>query len=348
MIDEKTYSIEWISNLRNKLGRRADPKLIEKVIYALSLLEQLQLNELSFVFKGGTALLLMTSFPKRFSIDIDIITEEKSTDIERVLNKIIEKGKFLRWTDDNERNHSANAPIGHYKLFYQSVVDGRDEPILLDLLYTPNPYAKTQKIPINHYWLDTSGKDVIVETPTFGAMLGDKLTAFAPNTIGVLYSKNRPVEIIKQLFDIAFLFDRTSDIKIVKETFYKISREEIGYRNLSITTKEVLYDTWNACFLIATRDTSTDAFKHIQLGLRNFVNFTIDRFSIDEAVTASAKVAYLTRLLNKDEIPKVEKFSSPLEIKDWMIENPLYNKLNKLRKNNPEAFFYWYKSFLLL
>ena len=333
--------------MRNKIGKRTDPKLIEKVIYALSLLEQLQLNNLDFVFKGGTALLLTTSIPKRFSIDIDIITEEKSADIERVLNKIIEAGRFLRWTDDSERTHSADAPIGHYKLFYQSAVDGREEPILLDLLYAPNPYVETQKIPIKHDWLVTSEKDIIVEAPTFNAILGDKLTAFAPNTTGILYSKNRPVEIVKQLFDIAFLIDRTSDIQIVKDTFNKIAREEIGYSNLSITTKEVLDDTWNTCFLIATRDSSTDAFKHIQLGLRNFVNFTVDRFSIDEAVTASAKVAYLTRLLDKDEVPKIEKFSSPLELKDWVIENPLYNKLNKLKKNNPEAFFYWYKSFLL-
>lgn len=130
-------------------------------------------------------------------------------------------------------------------------------------------------------------------------------------------------------------------------TFNKIAKEEIKYRNLSITTKEVLEDTWNTCFLIATRDISVDAFKHIQLGMRNFVNFTIDRFSIDDAVTASAKVAYLTKLLDKEGVPEIEKFNSPLEIKDWMIENLFFNKLNKLRKNNPEAFFYWYKSLLV-
>jgi len=346
MIDNKAYSIEWISSLRNDLGKRNDPKLIEKVIYAFSLLEQLQLNGLRFIFKGGTALLLITSVPKCFSIDIDIITEEKSFDIERVLDKTIETGKFHKWTDDNERKHSADAPIGHYKLFYQSVVDGREEPILLDLLYAPNTYAKTQFIPINHDWLITSGQNIVVETPTIDAILGDKLTAFAPNTTGILYSKNRPVEIIKQLFDIALLFEKISDIEIVKETFNRIAREEIGYRNLSITTKEVLDDTWDTCLLISTRDTANDAFKHIQLGLKNFVNFTFDRFSIDEAITASAKVAYLTRLLNNNSASIIEKFSTPLAIKDWLIENPMYSKLNKLKKSNPEAFFYWYNSFI--
>ena len=88
MIDTKSYTIEWITNLRNKLGKRIDPKLIEKVIYALTLLEQLQLNNLNFVFKGGTALLLATEIPKRFSIDIDIITEEPEDKIKEVLEKI--------------------------------------------------------------------------------------------------------------------------------------------------------------------------------------------------------------------------------------------------------------------
>lgn len=88
MIDRKSYTIEWITDLRNKLGKRIDPKLIEKVIYALTFLEQLQLNDLNFVFKGGTALLLATETPKRFSIDIDIITGEPEDKIKEVLEKI--------------------------------------------------------------------------------------------------------------------------------------------------------------------------------------------------------------------------------------------------------------------
>ncbi len=64
MIDKKSHIIEWITDLRGRLGKRIDPKLIEKVIYALTVLEQLKLNNLEFVFKGGTALLLATEKPK--------------------------------------------------------------------------------------------------------------------------------------------------------------------------------------------------------------------------------------------------------------------------------------------
>lgn len=343
MITPKSYTIEWITDLRNKLGKRIDPKLIEKVIYALSFLEQLRLNNLNFVFKGGTALLLATETPKRFSIDIDIITEEPVDKIKAILETISQLDMFIRWEDDNDRKHTPDAPIGHFKMFYKSAVDGHEEPILLDLLYTSNPYPETKEYPISHNWLATSGEDTTVILPTFEAILGDKLTAFAPKTTGILYSKNRPVEIIKQLYDIGFLFDRTTDLNVVKESYERVVEEEIGYRKLNIDANEVLKDTWVSCYTLAVRDTKSDEFNHLQLGIKNFTNFIIDRFSIEEAITAAAKVAYLISLLNIGN-QKIERFKNPLEVKDWLIVDPTYNKLNKLKKIRPEAFFYWYKS----
>src|SRR5690606_27623181 len=92
---------------------------------------------------------------------------------------------------------------------------------------------------------------------------------------------------------------------------------------------------------LAERDIKSKEFNHLQVGIRNFTNFTIDRFNIDEAITAVAKVAYLTKLLQAEEEIKIERFKNPLEIKDWIIEEQ-HNKLNKLKKNNPGDFYYWY------
>lgn len=344
MINHETHTIDWILNLKNKLGKRIDSKLIEKVIWALTLLEQLKINGLNFTFKGGKALLLATEKPKRFSIDIDVITEHSEKEIISVLQKIVDKKIFLSWEDDNNRKHTTDAPIGHFKAYYKSEVDGNIEPILLDLLYSPNPYPQIQELPIKHNWISTSEEDTIIAMPTFDAILGDKLTAFAPKTTGILYSKNRPVEIIKQLYDIAFLFDNINDLSVVKNSYNKVVQEEIGFRKLEITATEVLQDTWQACYTLAERDIKSDDFNHLQLGIRNFINFTIDRFNIDEAITAGAKVAYLTKLLQTEEEIIIERFKNPLETKDWIIEDQKYNKLNKLKKNNPEAFYYWYKS----
>ena len=90
MINNETHTIDWILNLKSKLGKHIDPKLIEKVIWALTLLEQLKIKGVNFTFKGGTALLLATEKPKRFSIDIYIITEHSEKEIIAVLQKIVD------------------------------------------------------------------------------------------------------------------------------------------------------------------------------------------------------------------------------------------------------------------
>jgi hypothetical protein len=42
MIAEETYQINWIKNISSGIGKRGDPKILEKVIYAFILLEQLR------------------------------------------------------------------------------------------------------------------------------------------------------------------------------------------------------------------------------------------------------------------------------------------------------------------
>ncbi|PRX57371.1 nucleotidyl transferase AbiEii/AbiGii toxin family protein [Flagellimonas meridianipacifica] len=345
MIKSTTYHPDWIFELRSRLGRKYDPKLIEKVVYALTFLEQLKVNKLDFIFKGGTALLLATEEPKRFSIDIDIITEENQKGIEAILDKISKEEIFTHWEDDNDRKHTPDAPIGHYKMYYDSAIDGKNEPILLDLLFAPNPYPELMQVPISHNWIETQGEPILVNMPTFDSILGDKLTAFAPQTTGILYTKNRPVEIIKQLFDVAFLMDNLKDLPLVRKSYLQVVAEEIGFRKLDIEPIEVLEDTQQNCFTLSTRDKS-EAFNHLQTGITNFTNFTLIRFNIDEAIIAAAKVAYLSEIL-KREGQSIERYNDPMDIKDWLIELAPYNRLNKLKKSNPEAFFYWYKVIVL-
>ena len=142
------------------------------------------------------------------------------------------------------------------------------------------------------------------------------------------------------MYEFGFLFDQITDLNVIKESYSRVVQEEIGCRKLNMDADDVLKDTWLACYTLAERDTKSDEFKYLQLGIKNFTNIIINRFSIEEAITATAKVAYLTSLLNKEN-QEIERFKNPLEIKDWLIEDPAYNKLIKLKKTNPEAFFYW-------
>ena len=278
MIGKDSFTLEWLQVLKKKVGRRTDPKLLEKVIHALALLERLQEKGFELIFKGGTSLLLMTEEPVRFSIDIDIVTGKTREELEKVLDEISTMSPFHRWESDNDRRSSPKAPVAHYKFYYNGVVDGNEEPILLDVLFEKNPYAATRKIDIAHSWLIQDGNPLSVTVPTYEAILGDKLTAFAPKTTGILYTKERPVEIIKQLFDISFLFDRSEDFKVIKDSYIEIAMEEIGYRNLKIGWEDVLEDTFQACLELVRRNEQSTDFQQMELGLRNITNFIISNF----------------------------------------------------------------------
>jgi hypothetical protein len=343
MISRKTFEIDWIKTISAKLGKKGDPKMLEKVIYALSLLEQLKSNGLSLIFKGGTSLLLVTDPPRRFSIDIDIITTAGKSEIEIALEKIVVHGLFTSWEPDNERKHIIDAPVAHYKVYYISRVNQHfgEEPILLDVLFSENPYHSLQEQAIEHSCLHQDGNPITVPLPSFESILGDKLTAFAPNTTGILYIKNRPVEIIKQLYDIGFLFDRSNDLNAIKASYQNIVQKEIGFRNLQMDWRGPLEDTFATCFLLALREAKSDEFEHLQLGIRNIVNFIIDRFTIDEAILAGAKTAYLCSLLLNEDENIITRFRSPEQVRNIEITDVNYNRLNKLKKTSPEAFFYW-------
>jgi len=74
MIKEKCFTEKWLDSFKKQAAhRRIDKIILEKMIYALHLLEQLKINGLDFTFKGGTSLVLLLEEENRFSIDTDII-----------------------------------------------------------------------------------------------------------------------------------------------------------------------------------------------------------------------------------------------------------------------------------
>ena len=63
--------------MASRFGKKTGLKLLEKAVWALYLLEQLRRQNLSFVFKGGTALILHFGGPQRLSIDIDVVMPQR-------------------------------------------------------------------------------------------------------------------------------------------------------------------------------------------------------------------------------------------------------------------------------
>ena len=350
MIDKKSLQAEWIIKVSEK-QLNADVILIEKSIRALFLLEQLVLSNLKFIFKGGTSLVLLLDDIKRLSIDIDIIIPKK-IDLAQTLDKVIETTDFTKWEIHN-RVTKSKIDKAHYKLYYTPAINtrGEDEYILIDILFEANPYndAICQK-EISSSLLIMYGESVKVTVPLVDAILGDKLTAFAPNTTGIPYGVGKEIEIIKQMYDIGCLMDVVTDISVVSKTFNSIAKTEIEYRELKgVTPTNILEDIFQTALCISVRgqDGICD-FKELQTGIRNIIHFIIsESFHIEKAITVASKAVYISCLIRTEQ-KEIHKFISPDTIKDWIIEQPFNTKLNKLKKTNPEAFYYWYKAIKLI
>lgn len=349
MIRAECFQKEWIDNFREqKLYGKINPPLLEKMIHALSLLQHLQKEGLNFIFKGGTSLILLLENSNRFSVDIDIITEDSREIIESILDNVVGTSHFREWKLDEKRSYQIGVPKAHYELSYESNVNKGSNYILLDILFEKAHYSKVQKLPVRSMWVET---DELVEImlPTVAAITGDKLTAFAPTTTGILYGKGKELEIIKQLFDLGNLFDHIDSLTDVALSFKAFALQEIAYRNLNIEIDDILKDTMDTCRIISFRERNRIPedklkFEELQTGIRSFGNYLITgNFRIDDAVLASAKVAYLCSQLRLENFGAIQKYQgqnlSALEITD-----PEWNGLNKLKKfKDQSAFFYWHQ-----
>jgi predicted nucleotidyltransferase component of viral defense system len=352
MISQKEISIDWINKV-SKENRNADKILVEKVIRALLLLEGLVKEKLPFVFKGGTALMLHLNSTKRLSIDIDIILPTTPKNFEDILDLVAKEQGFIR-KELQHRNAKSKIKKEHYKFFYTPIhkSNKEEEYVLLDILFEEINYERVIKIPIQSTFVPIKGESLLVDVPCLEGILGDKLTAFAPNTTGIPYYKKEDsmsMEIMKQLYDISNLLDVVSDAKIIKSTFFRFAATELKYRSKSgMTEKDVLEDIMQTSLCIVTRGTDGKGdFEELLLGIQRVSGFIFsESYHLEKAILHASKAAYVSALISNDA-KAVEKFKDTLELKDWLIAEPMNTKLNKFKKSTPEAFFYWYKIYEL-
>lgn len=352
MISKKSLHIDWINKV-SSANRKADKILIEKVIRALLLLEGLAKQNLDFVFKGGTALMLILDSSKRLSIDIDIIIEKEPDDLEGLFKDMLDEQGFTRF-ELHERKTASKIQKAHYKFYYQPIhkTQAAEENILLDILFEKIGYHKLVQVPINSKFIVSEGESLPVKVPSVEDILGDKLTAYAPNSTGIPYYKGKTsmsMEIMKQLYDVGNLADVAEDGALVKMTFENFAATELKYRNQSnLAVNDVLEDIYQTSLCLVSRGAAGNGdFGHLQTGIQRVSRFIFsETFHIDKAITFASKAAYISVLI-KTNSAEIEKFKSPAELKEWTIGEPFWARLNRLKKSNPEAFFYWYKIYEL-
>ncbi len=303
MINQQEISIAWINKVSIE-NRNADKILVEKVIRALLLLEGLVKQELPFVFKGGTALMLHLNSTKRLSIDIDIILPQTHENLEEILDEVSKAQGFIR-KELQHRSTLTKIKKEHYKFFYipHHKSNKEEEYVLLDILFEEVNYSKIVQLPIQSVFVPIKETPLLVDVPCLEDLLGDKLTAFAPNTTGIPYFKKEDsmsMRIIKQLYDIGNLLDTAIDTSIIKATFYRFAATELIYRNTDgLKEDDVLEDIYQTSLCIASRGTDGKGdFKQLQLGIRRIGSFIFsESYHIEKAIIHASKAAYLSTLI---------------------------------------------------
>lgn len=188
-------------------------------------------------------------------------------------------------------------------------------------------------------------------------MLGDKLTAFAPNTTGIPYIKtvigrgglpedrHCSMEIIKQLFDVASLFDRIDDLSDARATFEKIAPIELDYRQMdSGDLTPILDDIYNTSELICTGIYKNDrSFEYQELvrGINQIRPLIIsEKYNHYSAIVNASKAAYLSVLLKKG-INAITHYDPSFNLRSVKLGGPINPAIKKVKVFRPEAFFYW-------
>lgn len=347
MIKKKCFKNNWIMSKRQEMG--TDPILVEKAIYAFELIGNLIENCINLIFKGGTGLMLLIPGFKRLSIDIDImITESENESLNNVFNRIIKESIFNRWEED-KRSLNYKITKRHFKFYYTPSVEKRESYILLDIVQSNYSFLNTIKRSIVLPLFEIE-KEIKVMVPTINTYFGDKLTAFAPNTIGIPYGKNKSMEIIKQLFDLGILFEHITDIKEIGQIYKRISQIEASYRDIKTPINTFLNDSINASFLICQLDfrgSIKDKYtKELRDGIRRIKSHIIGgKYSHLNAKEDASKVACIASLIRNNRL-NVNIENLKLErnyfdkIKDINLPNE-FNILNKLKVVSPESFYLW-------
>lgn len=313
MIGKNSFTKAHITSIK-KTYKNLDEFLIERMIFAFGLLESLVRVNLPFVFKGGTSLVLLLNKPYRLSTDIDIIVEPH-INLDEFLNEAAKIYPFIR-KEKQERWGKNNITKEHYRFFYQSPSSEQEIPILLDVLYENHGYKEVLSKPIKNSFLGQEGESLFVHVPSIESILADKLTAFAPNTTGILRVK-----------------EDAKDFDVISASYSEIVKQEIEYRGIDITEEMALMDTFNMCLSIITRGTMfKEDHSKLLKGIHSIQNHVFGiKVTGESVVEYACNIMLLTaKLIKKTNVIK-------MDVPNQLIPKE-YKNINRLKKVNTESY----------
>ena len=337
MILKETYTKKHIDDILKSI--KCDPNILERAIVALGLVEALVRTGCAFIFKGGSSLMLLLDDINRLSTDCDIIVPT-NYNIDEYIKKASIIYPFKSFTH-SARKTNHNISKKHYKFIYDSFYSNNSNiPILLDVLFEDNVYKDTINKEINNKLLLCDDNPLFVHCPTIEAILGDKLTAFAPETTGIKFynedfSNDKKLEVIKQFYDIATLYKKCSNFGEIRANYLSVAKNEIAYRRLNITYKDSLMDTLNSSLSILSRGKIYPAnYSNFLEGIKKIKNHIFGQtFTAEIAVNYAADVLLIATgvLLNIDIIN--------VKIPDGnLFKDDIYKNINYVKKMSKQSF----------
>jgi hypothetical protein len=239
--DPRYFSREHIESVKFN----APAALAEQAIHCLELVSELASSGLAFQFKGGNSLLLILDEPRRFSIDVDIATDETRERIENCLVEIVRTfGAFSRW---DKRQHKTKPwiPLASYYLFYKSHYVTDDKAfIMLDVQLKRSPYHTAFKaVSSGHLYSSNAQTDL----PFPASIIGDKLLTLGPSTLGIPVGKGKEAQRLKHVYDISVLMDTMPVISEIRESFSQCLDHENSLQQKTLSIATVVSDTVEYC-----------------------------------------------------------------------------------------------------
>jgi hypothetical protein len=347
---------------QQQIFKAQDLQTLEKCALALELVGRLRKEGLNFVFKGGTSLMLLFSLPKRLSIDVDILCLESLDKLNEVLDRVVVEAPFNRWSHQDHRDREA-PPTKHFQVYYQPIVPQAHVPsIQIDVIECESPYVELVEQPVKVPFLQVE-EDISVTMPSASSLLGDKLAAFAPSTIGYPYQpisrsgkegEPRPIKVLKHLFDLGVLAELGENMAHTIGTYDKVFQEQLKFRGAGITMEEALNDTQDAAFWVSRvggrkLPKGEAKLRYMAQGIKALGSHLFnDPFGPAEARIAAGRAALIAEVVRKQandfDLRGVVTTSPNIDyLKDTQLEAP-WDDLNTIKGTNTDAFALWEKA----
>lgn len=260
MLSKINFSKEHILLLHKRFPTVTE-STFERTMYAFGLLQHLlKSTNGRLIFKGGTSLMLTLPFPKRVSTDIDILVGPQDN-LGPAIELIEHEFPLLRLSQKTIFTKEG-IRIEHY-CFECPHLFAQTAHVLLDVYYGNSGYERIVGRPLANVFLENDGLPSIVKVPSPESLLGDKMTAFAPSTIGVHPDRtsaglvvDERLQIIKQFYDIDALSSNIENFAETRRVYFKIAQEEALLHGCPFDPEAFIEDSFKSALSIATQGKS--------------------------------------------------------------------------------------------